>query len=83
MDRNLLLNANLLDIFVIGESKLDDSFASSQFQVPGYRLLRKDRCTKKFGGGVVVFVKSELQVSQTVSLNVSQTLSAQVLSPLF
>ena len=56
-----LLNANLLDIFVIGESKLDDSFASSQFQIPGYRLFRKDRCTKKFGGGVVVFVKSGLK----------------------
>ena len=66
-----LINANLLDIFVIGESKLDDSFASSQFQIPGYRLFRKDRCTKKFGGGVVVFAKSELKVQRFPNLECS------------
>ena len=27
--------------------------ASSQFQIPGYRLFRKDRCTKKFGSGML------------------------------
>ena len=42
---------NNFDIFVITESKLDSSFADSQFHVPGYRLFRKDR--NKNGGGLM------------------------------
>ena len=53
---------------MIGEPKLNASFANTQFQIPGYRLFRKDRSTSKSGGGVVIYVKSEVQVQRYANI---------------
>ena len=34
---------NQFDIFLISETKLEFSFSGSEFTIPGYRLLGKDR----------------------------------------
>ena len=55
--RTWLLSGRL-DILVISESKIDESFPDSQFQVKGYRLCRSDR--KAGGGGLMIYVRSDI-----------------------
>ena len=50
-----------VDIMVILEAKLDDSFPESQFRTPGYSLpFRLDR--DQNGGGIMVFVREDITV---------------------
>ena len=45
-----------LDYFVSSETKLDKSFPTAQFHIPGYEIrARKDR--NKYGGGIIKYVK--------------------------
>ena len=45
-----------LDYFVSSETKLDKSFPTAQFHIPGYEIrARKDRNT--YGGGLIKYVK--------------------------
>ena len=46
----MLIKDNI-DIFVITESKLDDSFPSKQFAINGYIQFRADRDADGGGGG--------------------------------
>ena len=57
---SVIFNQKLVDIFAIGESKLDQSFPTAQFHHPGYAIYRKDRT--KNGRGIIVYVRSELPV---------------------
>ena len=64
-----------LDLLVISESKIDDSFPDSMFHVEGFRLCRSDR--KAGGGGLMVYVRSDVcfvRVKQFKGLS-SQSLS--------
>ena len=45
-------------MFFISETKLDISFRDSIFDVPGYKLKRKDR--NLHGGGVAAFIRSDI-----------------------
>ena len=61
--RNKFLSINELlvkniDIFLLTETKLDDSFPINQFRIDGYRLFRYDR--NKFGGGLCLYVNENL-----------------------
>ena len=38
----------------MSESKLPSSFPDSQFLIPGYRIVRKDR--NKNGGGIIFYI---------------------------
>ena len=53
-----LIIKDKLDIFVICETKLDMSYPEKQFYLEGYRSYRLDR--NKFGGGVMVYVRSDI-----------------------
>ena len=53
-----MLYQKLVDISVIGESKLDDSFSDAMFNVDGYRLFRNDRTNR--GGGIMVYVNRNI-----------------------
>ena len=58
-----------VDIMVISETKLDESFPNGQFIIPGYALpCRLDR--NQFGGGIMVFVREDIP-SRVLSLNKS------------
>ena len=51
--------ANFVDILVITESKLDQSFLESQFFINRFsKPLRKDR--NRYGGGLLMYVKEEI-----------------------
>ena len=48
-----------IDIFAVTESKLDDSFPISQFNVDGFREpFRKDRSIH--GGGILVYIRADI-----------------------
>ena len=53
-----ILSEGLVDIFAISESKLDDSFPLSHFNVTDFSNHRKDR--NRHGGGLMIYVCSEI-----------------------
>ena len=46
------------DIFLISETKIDDSFPNAQFIIVGYKSFRKDR--DAFGGGLPFYLNEKL-----------------------
>ena len=48
-----------VDILLISESKIDDSFPKSQFSIPGFSIpYRKDRdCA---GGGILLYIRQDI-----------------------
>ena len=46
------------DIFLISETKIDDSFPNAQFKIEGFKSFRKDR--DAFGGGLLFYVNEKL-----------------------
>ena len=50
--------AQQADILGIAETKIDCTYPDAQFQLPGFRLYRKDRTDR--GGGLVTYVRSDL-----------------------
>ena len=53
-----VLNNDYMDIFGLSETKVDDSFPSSQFNISNYKLHRQDRTS--YGGGLIMYVKSSI-----------------------
>ena len=51
-----------LDLLVINETKFDDSFLNAQFQINGYKCLRKDR--NIFGGGPCLYINEDIPSKQ-------------------
>ena len=74
-----ILNQQLADILVIGESKLDDTKDESLFQHPSYELFRRDRFGKG-GGGLMVYVKRNLQPSRVFVDEVSEIISLIIIT---
>ena len=46
------------DIFLILESKLDDTFPNNQFKIDHYKMFRLDR--NRYGGGLVLYVNEQV-----------------------
>jgi hypothetical protein len=53
-----LLSRNIVDMLIIAETKLDESFPVAQFRVNNYHLWRNDR--NIHGGGLAVYLRSNL-----------------------
>jgi hypothetical protein len=51
-----IIQENNIDIFCVGETKIDSSFPDNQFTISQYNMYRTDRTNK--GGGVMCFVRS-------------------------
>ena len=45
-------------IYLISESKLDESFPSAQFKVTDFSLHRRDR--DRHGGGLLLYIRSDI-----------------------
>ena len=66
-----------VDIIVISETKLDESFPNVQFKIPGYALPYRLDCSQ-FGGGIMVSVKDYRKFSNDKFLeNLISRLSAE------
>ena len=50
------------DIFLISETKIDNSFPNCQFSINGYRMFWRDRIC--FGGGFCLYVKDSIASKQ-------------------
>ena len=48
----------LIDVFLISETKVDKSFSNQQFKINGYKIFRKDR--DRFGGGLMFYVNEQI-----------------------
>ena len=72
-DLLFLLNDQLVDVLSINESKLTSSDDLSTFEHPNYDLLRRDRQING-GGGVLVYVKKNLNVTQVLIDENSETI---------
>jgi hypothetical protein len=55
--QDILMNGSL-DFIAVSETKIDDSFPSSQFHVPNFSLYRSDRNSR--GGGILCYVLSAI-----------------------
>lgn len=53
-----LLVDKIVDLFIISETKLVLSYMNSLFEVPGYKIERRDRGV--LGGGIEVFIRSDI-----------------------
>ena len=66
MDIAQTVQNKFCDIFMISETKLDDSYHTAQFGHPGYNIYRKDR--DKNGGGILVYTRAELPIRRLVNI---------------
>ena len=65
--------SNNLDILVVLETKLDDSFPTNQFIISGYtKPYRINR--NKFGGGVMIYVKENIPSKELNKHNFTKTI---------
>ena len=59
-----------VDILTVSETKIDDSFTTNQFIIPGYSMpFRKDR--KSHGGGLLIYVREDIPCKRLKTNNVS------------
>ena len=64
-----------LDIFMVTETKLDDSFPVSQFNVEGFSTpFRLDR--NKTGGGIILYIRSYIIASKLTSFTFPNDIEA-------
>ena len=78
--QNLFEELKLLNIslkaheLVIRETKIDGSYPSSQFRLPGYHIYRKDRI--KGGGGLIAYFSTVLAYRKLTLSKSYKTLEA-------
>ena len=51
-----------LDILIISETKLDDTFPKNQFSLDGYNHYRVDKCSNS--GGIIIFIREDIPCKQ-------------------
>ena len=56
---------NKIDVGLISETTVDESFPNQQFKINGYKMFRKDR--DRFGGGLMFYVNEQIP-SKVLSL---------------
>ena len=62
-----ILSEGLADIFAISETKIDDSFPSSQFSIlTDFSIHRKNR--NRHGGGIMLYVRSNIPRMRHIDL---------------
>ena len=60
-DHLIAITKGNVDVLMISETKLDESFASMQFNIDGYNIFRSDRNAK--GGGILMYVRDDIPYS--------------------
>ena len=59
---------NNIDILLLSETKLDESFPSNMFSMEGFRMFRKDR--NQTGGGLIFYVNENI-ACRVIDLNIT------------
>jgi exonuclease III len=60
-----VLTDNIVDLLIISETKLDESFNDNLFSVDGYKVQRRDR--NQYGGGLLTYIRSDFSSSRKQS----------------
>ena len=67
---------NNIDVCLISETKVDESFPNQQFKINGYKVFRKDR--DRFGGGLMFYVNEQIPSKvlslESISMDIELTL---------
>ena len=66
----ILLNDKFLDVLAIQETKLNNSHRDSEFYIPRFDLVRRDRISDG-DGGVCFYIKSSINFSVRNDLNIA------------
>ena len=66
-----ILDDNLVDVFSVLETKIDDSFPDAQFKHPEYAITRQD-CTSN-SAGILTYVRSDIAHVRCQELEVNDT----------
>ena len=62
------LIGNNIDVFLISETKLNDSFPLGQFMIDGYHVsFRKDRNDRGGGGGLLLYFREHITCTKNNS----------------
>ena len=61
-----VLTDNIVDLLIISETKLDQSFNDNLFSVDGYKVQHRDR--NQYDGGLLTFIRSDFPSSTKQSL---------------
>ena len=70
IDFTRILFGKNIDILLLSETKLDQSFPERQFSIDGFRTFRKDR--NQNGGGLIIYVNQDL-ACKVIDLNIINT----------
>ena len=66
-----------LDILLISETKLDDSFPSAQFLLDGFtKPYRLDRCSN--GGGILLYIRDDIPARLLSNSNKTETIFVEI-----
>ena len=66
---------NNIDVLLVSETKLDDSFPTAQFLLDGFsKPYRLDRCSN--GGGLLLYVKDDISSRLLTIIDYQITLNA-------
>jgi hypothetical protein len=69
----VLLADRPVDVLSINETRLDNSVADSDVNIPGYEIIRRDRMTNgRFGGGVCFYVRTSVNYCLRSDFNINQ-----------
>ena len=66
-----------MDIMVVTETKIDDSFPKQEFEIEGYTSFRRDR--NKYGGGILVYVREDIPCREITDQNPTNDLEGVTL----
>ena len=66
-----------MDIMVVTETKIDDSFPKQEFEIEGYTSFRRDR--NKYGGGILVYVREDIPCREITGQNPTNDLEGVTL----
>ena len=65
-----VLTDGIVDLLVLSETKIDDTFRDDLFHVDGYTLQRRDRT--RGGGGIMTFIRSDIPARRRHDLESDQ-----------
>ena len=68
--------SNSIDILLISETKIDDSFPNAQFYIAGYTIYRRDRNVN--GGGLLLYVRKDIPSSILIIDSIYESLFIEI-----
>ena len=78
----LLMKDNPYDVFSVSETWLKPSISDAEISLPGYSVVRMDRC-EKIGGGTAIYVRDSLpfKIHSDLMINELENCMIEILRP--